>query len=62
MTTNVSNVDFLKWYPFHEDTDTVVLTTDADWGIISSPRGVVFFHASKRVQVKQCCMLGARNF
>ena len=23
--------DYLQWYPFQEDTDTVVLTTDADW-------------------------------
>ena len=41
VTTNVSKVlrdtylhghpDYLQWYPFQEDTDTVVLTTDADW-------------------------------
>ena len=54
--------DYLQWYPFQEGTDTVVLTTDAHWatckescrsnsgglcrGITSSPRGVVFNHAS----------------
>ena len=39
--------DCLQGYPFQEDIDTVVLTTDAgSSGIISLPRGVVFNHAS----------------
>ena len=44
--------DYLQWYPFQEDTDTVVNHVVGiqegfcSWGIISSPRGVVFNHAS----------------
>ena len=30
--------DYLQWYPFHEDTDTVVLTTDADWATCKESR------------------------
>ena len=31
--------DYLQWYPFQEDTDSVVLTTDADWATcIEAPR------------------------
>ena len=29
---------YLQWYPFQEDTDTVVLTTDADWGTCKESR------------------------
>ena len=30
--------DYLQWYPFQEDTDTVVLTTDADWATCKESR------------------------
>ena len=47
--------DYLEWYPFQENTDTIVLTKNhvdriqeglCNWRITSSPRGVVFNHAS----------------
>ena len=28
----------MQWYPFQEDTDTVVLTTDADWATCKESR------------------------
>ena len=30
--------DYLQWFPFQEDTDTVVLTTDADWATCKESR------------------------
>ena len=30
--------DYLQWYPFQEDTDTVVLSTDADWATCKESR------------------------
>ena len=30
--------DYLQWYPFPEDTDTVVLTTDAEWATCKESR------------------------
>ena len=30
--------DYLQWYPFQEDTDTIVVTTDADWATCKEPR------------------------
>ena len=30
--------DYLQWYPLQEDTDTVVLTTDADWATSKESR------------------------
>ena len=30
--------DYMRWYPVPEDTETVVLTTDADWATCKESR------------------------